>query len=271
MRAVLAVAITATFVLVFGPWWNHSTLADDYPSAEGIYAASTGKRVSVLAPESTPNASGMADDPRQVLAVMTGYNSCGPKGDPATGVIESSQVAPLVADYQARYHTPLAYVESCYNGYLSSSIDFRTNVDDTVRSTEWQDGDALVEALRGLGRGSARLVLVGHSYGGWTAMRVAARLAAEGRAVDLVTIDPISPVALFPVRLTSNLRIAGLHDLISWRNFYQTSDPLVHSAPIRGAQNILIEIPPGTQARAHDAIPHDDRPWAAVRSLLGLD
>jgi hypothetical protein len=28
MRAILAVVITATFVLVVGPWWNHSTSAD---------------------------------------------------------------------------------------------------------------------------------------------------------------------------------------------------------------------------------------------------
>jgi hypothetical protein len=28
MRAILAVLITANFVLVFGPWWNHSTTAD---------------------------------------------------------------------------------------------------------------------------------------------------------------------------------------------------------------------------------------------------
>jgi hypothetical protein len=28
MRAILAVAIAATFVLVFGPWWNHLTKAD---------------------------------------------------------------------------------------------------------------------------------------------------------------------------------------------------------------------------------------------------
>jgi hypothetical protein len=28
MRAILAAAITATFVLVFGPWWNHATSAD---------------------------------------------------------------------------------------------------------------------------------------------------------------------------------------------------------------------------------------------------
>jgi hypothetical protein len=28
MRAILAFAITATFVLVFGPWWNHWTVAD---------------------------------------------------------------------------------------------------------------------------------------------------------------------------------------------------------------------------------------------------
>jgi hypothetical protein len=28
MRAILVVAITATFVLVFGPWWNHATSAD---------------------------------------------------------------------------------------------------------------------------------------------------------------------------------------------------------------------------------------------------
>jgi len=28
MRTTLAVAITATFVLVVGPWWNHSTVAD---------------------------------------------------------------------------------------------------------------------------------------------------------------------------------------------------------------------------------------------------
>lgn len=36
MRAILAVAITATFVLVFGPWWNHSTVADARPNVASI-------------------------------------------------------------------------------------------------------------------------------------------------------------------------------------------------------------------------------------------
>jgi hypothetical protein len=32
MRTILAVAITATFILVFGPWWPHSMTADAGPN-----------------------------------------------------------------------------------------------------------------------------------------------------------------------------------------------------------------------------------------------
>jgi hypothetical protein len=36
MRAILAVAIIATFVLIFGPWWNHPTVADASPNVASI-------------------------------------------------------------------------------------------------------------------------------------------------------------------------------------------------------------------------------------------
>ena len=42
MRAILAIAIAATFVLVFGPWSIHSTVADAPPSvANSIDPADT--------------------------------------------------------------------------------------------------------------------------------------------------------------------------------------------------------------------------------------
>jgi hypothetical protein len=55
MRAIIAVAITATFVLVFGPWSIHSTVADARPNV----ATSTDPAVTRLDAASMPTYVGL--------------------------------------------------------------------------------------------------------------------------------------------------------------------------------------------------------------------
>jgi hypothetical protein len=57
MRAILAFAIAATFVLVVGPWWNHSPMADA--------GQNVAKSVDPIAMTMTLNA---ADMPTQIFA-----------------------------------------------------------------------------------------------------------------------------------------------------------------------------------------------------------
>jgi hypothetical protein len=61
-----------------------------------------------------------------------------------------------------------------------------------IRCFEWTEARELLACIRGQ-RPGARLRLAGHSYGADTAAKLAAHLAGQGQALDLlVTADPVS-------------------------------------------------------------------------------
>ena len=109
------------------------------------------------------------------------------------------------------------------------------------------DPDTLLDqAMAGI-QASQRVFVIGHSYGGWLAMKIAERFAGqrEGQLEGLITIDAIS----WKDCTYSNWRncLAAPRDFSKesldrvkantrhWANYYQTTTPYLHSGAIAQA------------------------------------
>ncbi len=107
------------------------------------------------------------------------------------------------------------------------------------------------------GHHSVRIGLVGHSYGGWTAMKLAPLLDPQFKLHVMVTLDPISKVECTPqgfidvlfsgipqpgcVRAPRDISQPNLDKIKPakpWVNYYQTNYNLLHSSPIDQVKNI---------------------------------
>lgn len=91
-----------------------------------------------------------------------------------------------------------------------------------------------------------RIFVIGHSYGGWVAMKMAEDLNAQaGQLAGLVTIDPISRKDCTYTNWTNCLgaprdfgddALRGIKEKTAhWANFYQTTTPFLHSSEIAQA------------------------------------
>jgi pimeloyl-ACP methyl ester carboxylesterase len=105
---------------------------------------------------------------------------------------------------------------------------------------------------------SVRVGVIGHSYGGWTAMKLAPLLDPKAKLVAMVTLDPISKTDCTPQgvvsavlsgasqpgcqRAPTDLSVADLDKIkpqAPWQNYYQTNFDLLHSGPIKQASNVV--------------------------------
>ncbi|MBM4252802.1 MAG: alpha/beta hydrolase [Deltaproteobacteria bacterium] len=149
-----------------------------------------------------------------------------------------------------------------------SIADFASRVDALRQSTE-----------------IATISVIGHSYGGWAAMKFISLLSASWNFEGLITIDPISRVTCTPEAFVSQVfnRAPGCVDspkdfddttmryiaqlAKKWQNFYQAKDPWLRSAPISGAENILVNFD-GAADKAHVGILDTPQLIAGVKSLV---
>ena len=60
--------------------------------------------------------------------------------------------------------------------------------------------------------GTKSVYLIGHSYGGWSVMKLALMLLGDYKVEGLVTIDPISPLFCTPSRILSLLPDPGCQE-----------------------------------------------------------
>ncbi len=139
------------------------------------------------------------------------------------------------------------------------------------------DPEALVdESVAGI-QANQRVFIIGHSYGGWIAMKIAERFSTgSGQLAGLITIDAISrtgctysnwsncvtaPKDFSPASL-DGVRANTRH----WANFYQTTTPYLHSSSIAQA-DLNLEL----QA-SHFTIDTNEAVWRhADRMLNGND
>lgn len=128
-----------------------------------------------------------------------------------------------------------------------------------------------------------RVVTVGHSYGGWTALALAvdAIKLETNPIIDIITLDPISLKTCKLGEAVSSFIGSGVvspgcteaprdlpvdllrdHPNVTWLNYYQTAEPLLRSGPAAGAtKNSQITYTSGSplEFAAHGAFPHDQR------------
>jgi len=169
----------------------------------------------------------------------------------------------------------VTWLVSCYpqgsrKVYFTDSSKQQDPAPPTTREALWQ-------RLQTLGSGVDRIVIIGHSYGGWTAMKSA---FAVGTNIDLlVTIDPISLekcthgswimkgdyCKMFPPDFET-FRLESLASLTGeWLHFWQTQQASLHSGPVSIMNPNLKE---ERIAARHDTIDTNDRVWRSIEEAL---
>ncbi|NBQ52526.1 MAG: hypothetical protein EBU49_02940 [Proteobacteria bacterium] len=139
------------------------------------------------------------------------------------------------------------------------------------------DPDTLIDqAMAGIDA-NQRIFIIGHSYGGWIAMKIAERFTSKsGQVAGLITIDAISRKGCtysnwsnclaapqdFSKESLDEVKTNTRH----WANFYQTTTPYLHSGSIAQA-DVNLEL----QA-SHFTIDTNEAVWRhADRMLNGIE
>lgn len=207
-----------------------------------------------------------------VYLISGGYVSCRTSwNDPTSAPVFQAAVLRLA---------PKSFVAACYRND-STVLAFRSDLTDemTVGGVE-----ALTDAVRSrmaAAEPGSKLVVIGHSYGGWAVIKAAAALAGEMDVAYLATIDPVStsacppaayleadepfgPCTVAPAELAADfvkLREAG----VVWVQFYQDRYAFIRSTPIAEAtQNLYLTYPNLSDFwawQAHALMDGDPRVW----------
>ncbi len=215
-----------------------------------------------------------------VYLVSGGYVSCRTSWNKPTD-------APLFRMAKTKL-APTAFVASCY-GSNSTSLEF---VGDHGEAPVTAGVPELTEAVRArlleAGEG-AKLVILGHSYGGWVALQVAAALGPDVSIAYLATIDPISTKLCPPSNFASSISgsasvpyppctmapgdlAASFGELrslgIPWTQFYQDRYRYLKSSAIAEATtNRYLDYPALTDFwafEAHAVMDQDPRVWETL-------
>lgn len=215
-----------------------------------------------------------------IYLISGGYVSCRTSWNDPTS-------APVFQAAKPRLD-PEAFVAVCFRSD-STVLAFRSDKA-TVTST---GGVAeLVQAVRARmeqAEPGSRLVVIGHSYGGWAAIKAAAELVHDYPIDYLASIDPISTTLCPPSAYLDNsqpypsctvapedlteefaaLRQAGVH----WVQFFQDRYEFIRSTPIEQAsRNVYLTYPNLSDFwawQAHALMDGDARVWDVVVADLG--
>lgn len=188
-----------------------------------------------------------------VLGFFGGFTSCQVNGgapDPKNQGLADAFERSLAAAEEATDREPFT-IRSCFTGD-PTRVHYVTSAEpDNVKSVVLSDLAKELGALLTTKAQGARVRLVGHSYGGWTALSLAKDLDPKLTVDALVTIDPISVRECNAVvlaaggegcrRAPTDFGVDGLAVIKkrvgNWINIYQTSDTLLNSGPMNGAEN----------------------------------
>lgn len=216
-----------------------------------------------------------------VIVLAQGFYSCTYSYNGAKGLV-SAAIEAAVAAVKAQKHADnlkanVTVIETCYSGgVLQPSIGQGietlfysiTEPDSTEGPSRQSNSQAVAqlvyERTRTLSDEGARakVIMVGHSHGGWLVMKLARDWRNDGDLSMLATIDPISQVnctqgaLIYQNALRTAVPFGALlanaechrapRDLepyaaiarkaSQWKHFYQTTFPPLHSGPIAEAQ-----------------------------------
>ena len=195
---------------------------------------------------------------RRLLGLFGGYMSC--SRDQQT-LIQGTRMVRYMnligAKLKLTDTTPPEYVISCFT-LDASNVNFVTSHDPEVVKQHTVE-DFVAEFVAMINPADKQDVhIVGHSYGGWLGLKIAATIEDADPPRSIVTIDPISHELCTPPDVVDSLLGAppkpacqqGPADLPqdvlssigerskTWLNFYQTDAHILHSGSLTGAQNI---------------------------------
>ena len=209
-----------------------------------------------------------ADIPRNVIILNQGYDSCKP---------ELSRENPFFKIQLIRLKSILSQkngvqkskiIHSCFGRSEQFQLDYW--VDDEVGKNSASTVDSFVELVqKEISHAATRqVVVVGHSHGGWLAMKMISGLDRRVQVDHLVTIDPISYQLCQPAVLTNSIlgsvfgrkkvdvsctSVTDEMKLMTndvrgkvnfWQQHYETTTAYLHSEPIPEAdENFLYEFP----------------------------
>lgn len=188
-----------------------------------------------------------------VLGFFGGFTSCQVNGgvpDPKNQGLADAFERSLAAVEEATDREPFT-IRSCFTAD-PTRVHYVTSAEpQNVKSVVLGDLAKELGALLTTKAQGARVRLVGHSYGGWTVLSLAKDLDPKLTVDALVTIDPISVRECNAVilaaggdgcrRAPTDFGVDGLAAIKkrvgNWTNIYQTSDTLLNSGPMNGADN----------------------------------
>jgi hypothetical protein len=230
------------------------TESDDYTSIQSSDAA----------PEST------------LFIVMGGNNTCA-RANNSEGVtpLKSSLYESFVAKVLNRAHANFNYFVTCYKDAESTIYYTRSEDLTVVESADLSEFSSLMTSLQA---DMQKIYMIGHSYGGWLAMKLGQKFAREfdqEMIAGLYTVDPISreycswgsPFGCqdAPQDFNANERRKLNEVSGKWINFYQTQTWYLHSAAMKEAdENVKV----GT---SHTDIDQSDAVWSRVNANLNVN
>ncbi len=210
----------------------------------------------------------LRDNITPVLLIMGGYWSCGQNSQNLSEwspLYYQTAAAPILgltiraADrLQKKFKRTIGIVMTCYS-VDPARIHFTSNLSGKNTLIESSVDEMLQIIYQDLSRlENPVLAVIGHSYGGWTAMDFMRQLARFYPAPYLATIDPISRKNCTPDVIAQDAYYKNfkgecqtaprdfdkweLDDILgkaqyNWYNYYQTSSRYLHSGPLSDSQN----------------------------------
>jgi hypothetical protein len=214
-----------------------------------------------------------------LVLVVGGYQTCAKSV--VFNPLPSTKIQEMAAKAHVAFGANAKYLYICYSGL--HAFDLKTievQFDSDVNFAQPNhffvnfdalDGDKFLRPIFGWvlrqveEAGNPEIFLAGHSYGGWTSLRIARMLLARGKNVrGLEMIDPINPLFCpAPVYAKSTVlnKILGKDESVSgctrspgamppavakglaknqgwWHDTYQTRHPTLHSGPIYSTEAI---------------------------------
>ena len=210
-------------------------------------------------------------DPQPLVVLMGGNTSC--RAD-SSGRADSPYATGLYRRFvglrdllKAQRGIDARYITTCYGN--TEQIRYATsNAPDTIEATTREQLPALIRRLQS----GSEIYILGHSYGGWLAMKTGVELADQPIR-GMFTVDPISRVdcnasggiagctrAPRDIGVTEREKIKSASD--HWRNFFQTQTVWLHSSP-------MDEADVNSQIRAaHTSIDSDDGTWNEINAVF---
>ncbi len=218
-----------------------------------------------------------------VLAFFGGYTSCGTSdsGDPSNQDLKTFFDATQKA-LEKKSGVEPKFMLTCFT-LAYESVRYRMSGEDGVKDKLIAGMEADFEDLIGTIE-NPEVLLVGHSYGAWTAMDVALKLPPGVKLKGLVTLDPIShedcvtndviASGFEPVpgctRAPTDFgqeKIQSLSESTEWLNYYQEQVSFLHSGEIKGAKNFKRQYD-GTGFQPHNGFLFDDAIGQEILTLV---